>query len=154
MDEQEGGQIVAVQTATVGPWVVAVPVSSAPRALAPGTPQWSGPGGTLLVLHDDEALPALDLAVCWNRRDVAPSDRGAALLLHPPSGEPPFAVRVDGIGQERELRFWPVPPAMQTACGVQAAAWQGAPWALDAGQPVLLIDLPWFSRHLRSGVGP
>ncbi|MFZ5578754.1 MAG: histidine kinase, partial [Pseudomonadota bacterium] len=149
--QAESGQPLAVQTARVGPWIVAVPVASAPRVLAPDTPCWTQPGGPLLLLHDDEALPALDLALCWTQGEAIAPERRAALLLQPPSGEPPFAVRVDAIGPSGELIFWPVPQAVKTACGVQATAWQGAPWAPDAGEPVLLIDLPWLSQKLLAG---
>ena len=141
--------MLAVQTAAVGPWIVAVPLAACAATLSTDTPQWTGPDGHLLLLHDDQAQPALDLGVCW-KAQAMPSARTAALLLHPPTGEPSFALRVDAVGPARELAFWPVPTAVQSACGVQAVAWQGAPWQPAAGQAVLLIDLPWVTQSLQT----
>ena len=146
-------QTLTVQTAVVGPWIVAVPLALAPWVLEPGTPQWTGPDGQLLLLQDDVALPALDLPGCWQVPKPQHEVGGAALLLQPESGEPPFAVRVQALGRQQDLLFWPVPPAVQSACGVRAAAWEGAPWQPDAGQPVLLLDLPWLEARLRVGSG-
>ncbi|MBN8745212.1 MAG: histidine kinase [Thiomonas arsenitoxydans] len=144
-------QTLTVQTAVVGPWIVAVPAALAPWVLEPGTPQWTGPDGQLLLLQDDVALPALDLPACWLAPEPQHEASGAALLLQPDSGEPPFALRVQALGRQQDLLFWPVPPAVQSACGVRAAAWEGAPWQPDTGQPVLLLDLPWLEARLRVG---
>ena len=146
-------QTLTVQTAVVGPWVVAVPVALAPLVLQPGTPQWTGPDGQLLLLQDDVALPALDLSGCWQVPKPQHEVGGAALLLQPDSGQPPFAVRVQALGRQQDLLFWPLPQAVQSACGVRAAAWDGAPWQPDTGQPVLLLDLPWLEARLRVGSG-
>ncbi|MDY0331375.1 MAG: histidine kinase [Thiomonas sp.] len=143
----------SVQTATVGPWVVALPLEAVSTASESAMPWWRGPDGQLLLLHDDMALPALDLAACWNVPNPRHTAGGAAMLLQSGPEGTHFAVRVQALGRQQDLLFWPVPPAVQSACGVRAAAWEGAPWQPQAGQAVLLLDLPWLAERLRTGEG-
>ncbi|MGA8010243.1 MAG: hypothetical protein WCA24_12735 [Thiomonas sp.] len=145
-------RFIAVQTGSVGPWRVAVPASAARSALAADTPLWTGPDGRLLLLHDDVAVPALDLPACWNLPQAAKPAAGAALLLQTLSDDPPFALRLDSIGDQHELLFWPVPRAVRRVSGVQAAALTGVPWQPESEQAVLLLDLPWLMQRLRAEV--
>jgi len=132
---------IAVQTATVGPWVVAVPAVCAQAALGADAPQWIGPGGQVLVLHDDLAWPTFDLPARWNAANATPTPGSAVLLLQARPGAPAFGLRVDALGGQHALVFWPLPPALQSLCGVQAAALTGVPWQPESEQPVLLLDL-------------
>jgi hypothetical protein len=136
-----------VQTASVGPWIVAVPAACALSALGHDTPLWLSPGGQLLVLHDDLAVPALDLPARWNAPSAAPAPTSAVLMLQAQPDAPRFALRVDCVGRRQSLMFWPLPPALQSLCGVQAAALIGVPWqpesAPGVGEPTCP---PWGTR--------
>jgi chemotaxis protein histidine kinase CheA len=117
--------------------------------LGPDAPQWIGPGGELLVLHDDRAWPALDLPTRWHAANATPAPGSAVLMLRASPDASPFGLQVDAIGSQHALVFWPLPPALQALCGVQAAALTGVPWQPESEQPVLLLDLNW----LQAGVG-
>ncbi len=117
-------------------------------AHGPDAPQWISPGGRLLVLHDDIAVPTLDLSARWNAPNSAPAPGGAVLMLQTQPHASPFGLGVDATGGRDTLVFWPLPAALQTLCGVQAAAWTGVPWQPQSEYPVLLLDLDWLQTEV------
>ena len=137
-----------MQTAAVGPWIVAVPTKSVQDLLGADTPLWASPGGQLLLLYDDLAVPALDLPARWNAPNAGPAASGAALMLQPQPGDAPFGLRVDAVGGRQSLLFWSLPRALQSLCGVQAAALTGVPWQPQSEHPVLLLDLDWLREEV------
>jgi chemotaxis protein histidine kinase CheA len=138
--ELEAGEI-AVQTARVGAWVVAVPAAWVMATYGADTPQWVGPLHHTLVVHDDIAVPTCDLAARWALPGATDAQVGPVLMLRTEPQALTFGLRVDAVGTAQALRFWPLPAAVQARCGVRAAAWPGQP---PHAQPVLLLDARWL----------
>ena len=131
-----------------------MPSEHAQARIESGSVQWAGPRGPALVLHDGVALPTLDLRACWPPADVPPAPAPAALVLRPVAGGQAFALRVDAVGGCGELDFWPLPPAVQAASGVCAAALRGMPWQATIESAVLLLDVQWLQRTLQAEAAP
>jgi hypothetical protein len=128
-----------VQTAALGAWWVAVPADWVVAVCADDAPQWLGPGGQALVLHDDGAVPVHDLAARWGEQRGA---NGVVLLLQPSPQHAVSGLRVGAIGARMSLPFWTLPAEVTARCGVRAAALVGAPWRPQ--RVVLLLDAVWL----------
>jgi chemotaxis protein histidine kinase CheA len=137
----------AVRTATVGPWRIAVDAHAVRGEIDCAAVQWRGPVGRGLLRDEEGALPLLDLGVCWGR---PPAASGSALVVQPEEGESPFALGVDAAGGVEELTFWPAPPLLRRDNGVMAAALRGVPWQAQTLHLVLLLDPAWLRQRLNA----